>query len=334
MPEQAGPPEQSAAPQCLYLPFVSGQYDVSTLGLSYLQVNTAQPENRLIQIDQHYRAYRRNKERCRQENLGKYYLTHNLNPDTQRQVNQTLLQHLCQAYPQWFQFENGCLFCHLSGERLRISPERALLPHPMYLDLFDALAAQIQEDLAIWQLQGDSDYLAALHVCAPNAWAPAEKIGKNFDAVHQPVPGMEAQRSNYFNMFKGLIQKQAYLRFIWDLKTCDRLNLHPEAPAVSQTESWAIPPFDPDAPELYVRVERQLLYGLPTCQALLFVIRTYLYPVKSLPLQGLQGIQKALQTMSPALLIYKHLAESKEGIHTWLSALIAHKSAASGSEPG
>ena len=155
MPEPEGGPEEHPLP---YFPFTSGQYEVSTPGLSYVQVNAAQPENRLIQIDQNYPIYRLNKARCRQENLGKYYLAQNLNPDTQKQ---TLLQHLCQAYPQWFQFENGVLNCPLSGEKLQISPELSLEPHPFYLDLFDALAAQIQEDLAIWQWEGESDALAA-----------------------------------------------------------------------------------------------------------------------------------------------------------------------------
>jgi hypothetical protein len=183
-----------ALPVLRYFPFESGKYDVSTPGLTHLQVEAENPEKRLFQIDQHYPLYLHNKQQCRQEDINKYYLEQDLNPACQRLVNQTIVDHLCRAYPQWFQFERQTLNCLLSGDQLKLSAKFELQEHPLYLNMFDALASQLQEDLAVWQLQGDQDWLAALHVCAPNQWAPAEKIGKTFSQSHQSVPGMEAQR--------------------------------------------------------------------------------------------------------------------------------------------
>ncbi|MBT9547827.1 MAG: DUF3445 domain-containing protein [Candidatus Sericytochromatia bacterium] len=317
----------SRLPVLRYFPFESGKYDVSTPGLFHLQVETETPEKRLFQIDQSYPLYLQNKAHCRQENINKYYLEQDLDTACQRLVNQTIVDHLCRAYPQWFQFEQQSLNCSLSGDQLKLSAKFELQEHPLYLNLFDALASQLQEDLAIWQLQGDRDSLVALHVCAPNFWAPAEKIGKTFAEVHQHVPGMAAQRGNYLPMLKGLIQKPAFCRFIWDLNTSSRLNHHPLAPVDILPENWPLPPFSLAAPELYVRVERQLLCGLPACQAVLFAIRTYLYPVQALDLAGLQGLASALQSMPPALLEYKNLADSREAIQSWLKQLIAQKRA-------
>jgi len=315
----------NSLPVLRYFPFESGKYDVSTPGLFHLQVETETPEKRLFQIDQSYPLYLQNKALCRQENINKYYLEQDLDPACQRVVNQTIVDHLCRAYPQWFQFEQQSLNCSLSGDQLKLSAKFELQAHPLYLNLFDALASQLQEDLAIWQLQGDQDWLAALHVCAPNFWAPAEKIGKTFAEVHQSVPGMAAQRGNYLPMLKGLIQKPAFYRFIWDLKTSPRLNHHPLAPADILPEKWPLPPFSLAAPELYVRVERQLLYGLPACQSVLFAIRTYLYKVEDLDLAGLTGLKQALGTMRPELIAYKNLDKSRGDIQSWLQALIAQK---------
>ena len=35
------------------------------------------------------------------------------------------------------------------------------------------------------------DYLTAIHLCSPSHWAAEDKIGKDFTAIHQPVPGIE-----------------------------------------------------------------------------------------------------------------------------------------------
>jgi len=316
-------------PVLCYFPFESGKYDVSTPGLFHLQVETETPEKRLFQIDQSFPHYLQNKVRCRQENINKYFLEQDLDPACQRLVNQTIVDHLCRAYPQWFQFEHQTLNCLLSGDQLNLSANFELLAHPTYINLLDALASQLQEDLAIWQLQGNHDWLAALHVCAPNHWAPEEKIGNTFAEVHQGVPGMEAQRGNYLLMLKGLIQKPAFYRFIWDLKTSPRLNHHPHPPADILPENWQFPPFSLAAPELYVRVERQVLYGLPTCNAVLFAIRTYLYKVEDLAITGLAGLNQALASMAPELIAYKNLENSRADIQCWLQTLIAQKQAIS-----
>jgi hypothetical protein len=315
----------SLLPVLRYFPFESGKYEVSGPGLFHLQVATETAEKRLLQIDPRYPLYLQNKQQCRQENINKYYLEQDLNPACQRLVNQTIVDHLCRAYPQWFQFEQQTLYCLLSGDQLKLTAKFELQEHPLFLNLFDALASQLQEDLAIWQLQGDQDCLAALHVCAPNHWAPAEKIGKTFAEVHQSVPGMEAQRGNYLPMLKGLIQKPAFCRFIWDLKTSSRLNHHPLPPPDILPENWQFPPFSLADPELYVRVERQVLYGLPACHAVLFAIRTYLYKVEDLDLPGLTGLKQALETMRPELIAYKNLEKSRGDIQSWLQALIAQK---------
>lgn len=299
-----------------YAPYLSGRYEVSTPGLKHFQPNPTQPEQRLIQIDRQFPRYRANKEACRKTEPRQYILEQDFFSETRRQANLLLIKQLCSAYPELFQWkkEQG-LNCQLTGEFLRFGANQVLQDSP-YTNLWEALAAQIQEDLALWQVEGPKDWLAALHVCAPNGWAPAHKIGQNFDRVHRSVPGMERQRTQYHRMLAGLIHKPAFVRFIWDLRTRNSLNLHPQI--VSE-----LPPFQATAPELYVRVERQVLHGLPKCNAVLFLIRTYVYEITTLKAPALRAILNAVRSMPPDLLAYKQLASSSNELQTWLQAQIA-----------
>ena len=124
-------------------------------------------------------------------------------------------------------------------------------------------------------------------------------------------------------MLRGLIHKPAFYRFIWDFKSNQRLNHHPQAPSGILAKDWAMADFQAGASELYVRVERQVLYGLPQCNAVLFTIRTYLYPVLDFALEALQGLYQALKTMPPELIAYKNIQASTPAILAFLQDRIA-----------
>ena len=86
------------------------------------------------------------------------------------------------------------------------------------------------EDVVICQLAPEQDWLAAIHLCAPNHWAAHDKIGKPFNVVHGNIPGMEKINQHYFKMLELLVQKGPFTRFAWGLATDNRLNHHPEPP--------------------------------------------------------------------------------------------------------
>jgi hypothetical protein len=104
------------------------------------------------------------------------------------------------------------------------------LPGNNYVSLFDALCCQVQEDIAVCQLNRNEDWLAAIHLCAPNHWAPQDKIGKPFNKVHAPVADMEKINASYRKMFDSLVHKGPFTRFAWGIATDTRLNHHPVAP--------------------------------------------------------------------------------------------------------
>lgn len=292
-----------------YAPFRTGKYDTSP-GLSHFTVTPGDPARRLLQIDRDWPRYRANKQACLLAAPEAYRQEQDLPPATRNAACECLIQQLCASYGDFFVLEApGRLHCRLSGETLIFAADGRLLAPAGYTDLWDALAGQIQEDLAIWQLAAERDWLAALHVCAPNGWNPAEKIGLNFDRVHAEVPGMAGQRARYLPLLQGLIRKPAFERFVWDLRADDALDHHPR--------HGPRPAFDPGQPQLWVRLERQVLYGLPAVNAVLFTIRSYRYAVAELDSASLQGLAAALAGMSPELLAYKRLTQ-REALRAWL----------------
>ena len=56
-------------------------------------------------------------------------------------------------------------------------------PTPTYVNLFDALCSQIQEDACVMQ----HDRLASAHVCLPSWWSPREKMMMSITGINQMV---------------------------------------------------------------------------------------------------------------------------------------------------
>jgi hypothetical protein len=179
-----------------------------------------------------------------------------------------------------------------------------------YVSLFDALCSQVQEDLAILQLENENDYLSAIHLCSPNHWAPGEKIGKPFHAVHAPVPDMERTLLHYQKMLSSIVHSSSPMtRFAWGIATDTQLNHHPEPPPGIDPLDWWGRRHDKDT-TWYIRSERQNLIGFSEVNAFLFTIRTYFYPIHELTRVEKEKLLSAINSMSPASLRYKGLENS------------------------
>ena len=150
------------------------------------------------------------------------------------------------------------------------------------------------------------DWLAAIHLCAPNHWAAEDKVGKPFNGVHAPVPGMEKTMPHYFKMLQSVIQKGPFTRYAWGIATDNRLNHHPEAPPGINKQQWQGRAIDGHS-QLYIRTERQNLVGFPQVNAFMFTIRTYFYEVNQLNNNEKKALWSAVRGMSEEALAYKGL---------------------------
>jgi hypothetical protein len=288
-----------------YLPFLDGTY--STAPGLIAMAKAGKMDQTVFQLDDQYDLYLSNKSGCRKEDIHKYYLEKNLYPKTVARLNKFIATQLAKEYPGNFILTEYTLHNKRTGETLQWNNDWISIDQPPYLSLFDALSAQVQEDLAIFQLDNEKDWLAAIHLSAPNHWSPAEKIGKPFGAIHSVVPGMERLNQQYAKMLLTLVEKGPFIRYAWGIATDTRLNHHPIPPPNIAPLNWQGRSIEDKEDKIYLRVERQTTTGIPPANAFLFTIRTYFYDIDDLTTDEKKALGMAVDSMSPASLEYKGL---------------------------
>jgi len=149
------------------------------------------------------------------------------------------------------------------------------------------LSRVIAEDLCLLQFKNDVWQLVAAVVIFPSRWNLLEKIGKNLDQIHTPVPGYN----------------QALQPFMTD--TFNKIK--PDRPV--WRKNWSLH-------------ETSLLHAaLEDGKYILFTIRNRSEPfkwIKSDPVAAEQ-FAKTLATLSPEMLQYKHLVEKREEFISYLN---------------
>lgn len=156
---------------------------------------------------------------------------------------------------------------------------------------FDRLLMRLQEDVAVHRLDETTDRLACAHVCFPSAWRPEEKIGRPLAEIHAPVPGLRLDNSR--KLVEAMVYGGPFERYVWGVIFEDRINGHPRFPKAK---------FDPTAPRVFVKIERQVTYGLPEFGAAAFVLRQHLLPEPEIDKPALVT---ALRGMTPEQRAYK-----------------------------
>ena len=316
--------------QNFYFPLHKGRYEVIPgLHLLGTDFGNGHDDSLIFQFDTNFTRYHQEKIAARKERLAKYYCAVPIPQATQAHIARFIIQQLCQEHPDLFLYQrqqhHHLLSCKLTGDSL-IFDSHFNLVSPLtnnngYRDSLDALVMQLQEDIALVEISNrGTDRITALHLCFPNHWAAEEKIGQSFLLSHAPVPGMEKINRQIKPLLTSLLTKGPFVRFAWGLATDERLNHHPIAPKNADPSQWQGRQFDPARPELYLRVERQVLKGFPAINTLLFTIRTYFYDLAILKESATmrQPLLSALQTMSPETLDYKGLTQSLPLISAWL----------------
>ena len=319
-----------------YFPLNAGAFEFTT-GLRRLPPQAGDSSDGLIQIDKQWPRYRKEKLDARHEQVDKYICSKDLSEQARYRATAVLTDYLHRTWPALFRwYKDGDitrLHCELSGETLFLAPSLELIriesatdniPQPGYIDALDALCCQIQEDLAICQLLDSDNHITFLHLCLPNHWTPGDKIGRDFISIHGPVPGMTRINRNAATLVRMLTGSGAYERFAWGLTTDAQLNHHPHIvnrPDGTEFGHTQHPGrrFDSSDPQVYLRVERQVCYGLADANAFLFLIRTYVYDIRTLERQQLIQLTHALETMSAEIRAYKGVTD--ELIH-WLTQSI------------
>lgn len=308
-----------------YFPFAGGRYEM-TPGLFKLGqfFGNGLMDSRVLQIDEHYGHYRKQKLLARSSDFDRHVCKNMLTDQQEARVNRILMQHLVNEYPEYFSFEAAS---DITGLRNRITGEVIVFDNearfvdshttneplePAYLSGIDALACQFQEDFCIISAGAESSRLQYAHICFPNNWLAKDKIGQDFMSLHQPVAGFQKVNPNGHKIIAGLLRGGPYVRFAWGLSNDVNLShppgLSPPIRSPGENES------------LYIRVERQVLQGIPDLQHVLFFIRSYYYDCEEVMRNSdlNRALQNALLGMGTEILRYKGLAQHRDEIVDWL----------------
>jgi hypothetical protein len=175
-----------------------------------------------------------------------------------------------------------------------------------------------EEDFAV--LDGASTTLPWLCVCVPSHWAPEEKLGQPFAAVHAPVADNEALVAAGAQLVRLVTGGGTFERFVWTVTPSGRYDQHPRRqprmpwPQAAEPEAFAA--------QCFLRAERQTFFPIPGSAQAVFTIRVMLQPLAQAVAtrEDAQRLHDALASMSDAVLAYKNLLAARAPLLAWLAA--------------
>jgi hypothetical protein len=181
------------------------------------------------------------------------------------------------------------------------------------------LEIAFEEDLAV--LDGATGTLPWLCVCVPSHWAPEDKLGLDFMALHAPVADNAALLAASQQLVGLVTGGDCWERFVWTVSPSSRYDQHPQRQPRSP---W--PPVEDAvafAGQCWLRAERQTFFpvGRGTKQAV-FTIRVMLQPLIQAVATREQAkrLQGSLVSMTDAVLAYKGMTQARAPLLRWLCA--------------
>ncbi len=199
------------------------------------------------------------------------------------------------------------------------------LPPDLRADALLCLA--FEEDFAA--IEGAAATIPWIAVALPSRWAPAEKVGLPFAAVHAPV----ADNARLLAAAEGLARLVTtddgarWERFVWTLTPEPRLHQHPNRDAIG----WQVGSCEEIAAEACFRSERQTFIPVPGGDLAVFTMRVDSAPLRQAvaSADAAMRVHDALASMSAAVLDYRGLAGVREPLLQWLA-----QQAAAAAPPG
>ncbi|HEX2547257.1 MAG TPA: heme-dependent oxidative N-demethylase subunit alpha family protein [Ramlibacter sp.] len=178
------------------------------------------------------------------------------------------------------------------------------------------------EDFAV--LEGVGTTLPWLSVAVPSHWAPEEKLGLPFGAVHAPVADNQVLLAAQKHLVQLATSGERLERFVWTLTPSGRYDQHPVRQA--RTPWPDVLDLEAFAAQCFVRAERQTFFPVPGAdRQAVFTIRVMLAPLLEVAADRAHArrLHDSLGSMSEAVLAYKGLAPARDRLLAWLAARAA-----------
>ncbi|OJK04248.1 hypothetical protein ASPACDRAFT_23094 [Aspergillus aculeatus ATCC 16872] len=164
--------------------------------------------------------------------------------------------------------------------------------------------------------------LEAFIGCFPNGFSWADKFTKSLAAIHVPVPDYTAKLRGSMDRYLGRLAVGTVVkRANWtvsvdgELHAADSMHLY-EGETVEEVKVL-------DAEKARLRCERQVLFRLPSSNAVVFVVRTYMYPLQEIKEEGngprmVEAIAGLKAGSSPGFHFYKRAAVWQRAVSEFL----------------
>ena len=196
---------------------------------------------------------------------------------------------------------------HWVFPKLTLQDHEALRQTPAHLQLADALARSLPEDLVWMKDDSEGGRAHVLHVCFPSHWAPEIRGGASLLELHGPVADGDKLRKASTGLMHAIASKGPFRRFVWSLNTTPSLDRHPGATAPPGHAKQENP-----IENTWFRVERQTTLPHPEHGIAVFAIRVLVAPLTTV-LQREAGratlLAEAIRSMSDELKNYKGIRE-------------------------
>jgi len=237
---------------------------------------------------------------------------------SQQEVLELLLDHLLKQFPQHYRRQGQTIEAITTNQVWHISDFESAP-----LDLAGRL---VQEDLLLMERSPQGYRLVAASLCFPLRWRLREKLGCPLTQIHAPVPGYSEKLAHPVDsVFNRLKSNHPVWRLNWSIVESPELFFPPE----KAQPSWEKTINCQNAgDQLFLRIERQTLRQLARSGAILFTVRTYVYPLRVLEdnHQMAESLAEIIQQMPVEMQEYKNILPIRQVLLGYLGE-IANSSA-------
>ncbi|OJJ69593.1 hypothetical protein ASPBRDRAFT_130845 [Aspergillus brasiliensis CBS 101740] len=166
--------------------------------------------------------------------------------------------------------------------------------------------------------------LEAFIGCFPNGFNWADKFRKSLASIHVPVPDYTTKlRASMDRYLERLRVGDCVKRANWTISVDGDLHAASSMHLYEGEEVVELGELDVDTVCARLRCERQMLFRLPVSQAVVFVVRTYMYPLQDVKKEGngprlVEAIAGLKEGSSPGFHFYKRAAVWQRAVSEYL----------------
>ena len=178
------------------------------------------------------------------------------------------------------------------------------------------LCLAFEEDFAV--LDGRNATVPWLAVCLPSRWAPEDKIGRHFAAIHAPVADNAVLLAAGESLARLVTGSERWERFVWTVTADPRLHQHP----ARGIAPWPAGDAAAAAAAASLRSERQTFIPIAAAAQAVFTIRVASMPLVAAVTNASDAarLHAALASMSADVLAYKGLTDARDRLLDWLAS--------------